>query len=257
MIVFDKYAYFNKLSKVDPFEKFIFAVLTMGILLGYNSILISTIVLVLMALIIIFKIGIPIKFYFKIMSIPIAFLAMGILTVLFNIVDVNSEIIFQFALFKKHLGITYSSLNSAGNLFLVSLSSVSCLYFLSLSTPVVDIISVLRKLKIPKLFIELMSLVYRFIFVLIDTGEKIYTSQNSRLGYSKLGLKFKSTGLLASVLFVRSFKRSNDLYLALESRCYDGEIRVLEEEFPTSILNYILIAIFEIMLIIIGIVYKL
>lgn len=34
---------------------------------------------------------------------------------------------------------------------------------------------------------------------------------------------------MASVLLLRSFKRANALYDAMESRCYDGTIHVLNE----------------------------
>ena len=38
-------------------------------------------------------------------------------------------------------------------------------------------------------------------------------------------------GQMASVVFVRALKQSDALYNAMESRCYDGEIRVLSGEY--------------------------
>ena len=124
-----------------------------------------------------------------------------------------------------------------------SLAAVSCLYFLSLSTPIVELLSVLRKLKVPKLFIELMSLIYRFIFIILDTVNMIYISQNSRLGYSNLKTGYNSLGKLIGSLFLSSYKRSQDMYTALESRCYDGDINVIENTYKISYVNIFMIII--------------
>ena len=43
-------------------------------------------------------------------------------------------------------------------------------------------------------------------------------------------------------------KRSRNLYDAMEARCYDGEIRVLEENHEVSRRNIIMIAVFELVL---------
>ena len=51
---------------------------------------------------------------------------------------------------------------------------------------------------------------------------------------------------MVSVLFIRSFKRANALYDAMESRCYDGTIHVLNETFPPEKKHILSIAVFEI-----------
>ena len=117
-------------------------------------------------------------------------------------------------------------------LILTALASVSCLYFLSFTTPMPDILEVLRKLHCPKLLIELMLLIYRFIFVLLDTASALTTSQNCRLGNRDYKTSIRSFGMLGSALMIRAVQRSNKLYDAMEARCYDGTIRVLSESRP-------------------------
>lgn len=136
-------------------------------------------------------------------------------------------------------------------MFLKVMGSLSCLYFISLTTPMIDVISVLAKLKVPSFLIELISLVYRFIFIVLETSEMMFISQNSRLGYRDIKTSYKSLGALASTLFIRSFKRANDLYTALEARGYNGELKVLEEQVQKR--NYIYIITIIINLIFIGI----
>ena len=95
-----------------------------------------------------------------------------------------------------------------------------------------DILDVLKKLHCPKLLIELMLLIYRFIFVLLHTASSISMAQECRLGNKDYKTALSSFGKLGSVLMIRAMSRSNRLYDAMEARCYDGEIRVLSETRP-------------------------
>ena len=46
-----------------------------------------------------------------------------------------------------------------------ALGAVSALYMMTLTTPLSEIIAVLRKAHIPKLIIELMNMIYRYILL--------------------------------------------------------------------------------------------
>ena len=56
----------------------------------------------------------------------------------------------------------------------------------------------------------------------------------SRLGYRSLKTSWYSFGSIFSNLLVVSMKRANAYYDAMESRCYDGDLKFLEEEKPLS-----------------------
>lgn len=248
----DKFAYISGLKKVNPMEKFIFAMVTMIVCIALNNIIDSIIILLLMAMITVILGKMPLKTYIKLMSLPLVFLILGVITIAINVVANSEGLLFSFSIFSMKLGCTYESILTAIRLFLKSIASVSCLYFLTLTTPIFEVLSVLKKLKVPKLFIELMELIYRFIFVLLDTANMIYISQNSRLGYSTLKTGFSSLGKLITILFISAYKRSQDIYDAMESRCYDGDINLLENNYTYSYKNIALIVVMEIFLIIIS-----
>jgi cobalt/nickel transport system permease protein len=249
MISIDKLAYISELKKVNPMEKFIFAMVTMTICISLNNIINSIIILLLMSAMTVIKGKIPFKNYIELMSLPLVFLIVGVLTIAINVIGSSKGVIFSFSIFNIKLGCTYDSILTATRLFSKSIASVSCLYFLTLSTPVFEVLSVLEKLKVPKLFVELMGLIYRFIFVLLDTANMIYVSQNSRLGYSTIKTGYNSLGKLIATLFLSSYKRSQDIYNAMESRCYDGDINLLENNYTYSYKNISLIIVVEIVLI--------
>ncbi|WP_245526710.1 cobalt ECF transporter T component CbiQ [Acetohalobium arabaticum] len=253
MLDIDQYAYSNQLRQVHPVEKALFTFMTMLVCLVANSIITSLAVITLMVGVVIFKAEIPLQFLIKLLLLPISFLFLATVTVVITITNSGGDFLFYFNLFGWKIGVGAGSLIKALNLFLKSLGTVSCLYFLALTTPMVELLSILKRLKIPKIFIELMILIYRFIFVLLETANLIRVSQVSRLGYSSFKNSFYSLSKLVSNLFVRSYYRAKGLLTTLLARGYEGEIKVLEPDYEYSKKNFVLIFVAEILLIILTI----
>jgi cobalt/nickel transport system permease protein len=197
---------------------------------------------------VILRAGIPWRFYLKLLSLPLSFLLVGVLTVAVSVVRQPGGAVYGITVFNFAVGVTAGGLSAAANLLCKSLGAVSCLYFLSLTTPMVEIISVLKKLKVPGLFIELMGLIYRFIFVMMETAERIYTAQSSRWGYASVKTSYYSLGQLASTLFIKSYHRSQMLFTTLMSRCYNGELNVVGPQYQVSRGNIAAIALIDLAL---------
>lgn len=249
MLLIDQYAYANRLLPVHPAEKFFFAVSTMVVCLVSSSPVTFLAVVLLMAVVTTLGGGIPGRFFARLMLVPAAFLVTGVATIAISFDGNPAGLLYAIPLGDYTVGVRSRDLVLAINLFLKSLGAVSCLYFLSLTTPMVEIIAVLRRLKVPPLFIELMTLVYRFIFVLMETAERIRISQASRLGYSSLRNSYVSLSWLFSILFLRSYHRSHAMFTALLSRGYDGQLKVLESTYPLSRRNLAFIAVAELLLV--------
>ena len=132
-----------------------------------------------------------------------------------------------------------------------ALGAVSALYMMTLTTPLSEIIAVLRKAHVPKLIIELMNMIYRYIFIMIDTHSRMKNSAESRLGYCDFKTSCYSFGQVASNLLVVSLKRGNNYYNALEARCYNGDLQFLEEEKQVKAGQVVMAVIFIIILLLI------
>ena len=120
---------------------------------------------------------------------------------------------------------------AAGRVFCTALGCVGAMYFLALSTPITDLTLCLGRLHVPRLMVELMELIYRFIFVLTETAGHIRTAQASRLGYQSAGRSLHSLGLLASTVFLRAWRKADRVYAALESRGYAGSLATLPGDY--------------------------
>ena len=239
MISIDKYAYSSKLKHTDPMQKLVFALLTLAVCIWADRNIISIAVIFIMGSMTVLRGGTSFRFFIKLLLVPMFFLLIGVFTIAVNASEKPELLLAAIPVAGTWIGFSRMGLQDALQLFLKASGAVSCLYFLSLSTPMVDLLTVLRRLRLPKLLIELMGLVYRFIFVLLETADTMITAQDSRLGYSNLSSAYRSLAALASTLFIRAYKRSDDLYTALEARGYDGELNVLEESFETHWTKYI------------------
>lgn len=223
MISLDKLAYTSAIRMVHPNEKLFFSLSFLILTIYCNHIAISFFVFLLMSYACIIKSKLPAKSYVKLLALPFVFTIFGVLGVLF-------------AQWKGSLG--QEDYFGALALLLKAFASTSCLYFLILTTPMTDFFYSLKVLKCPKLILELMLLIYRYIFVLLDFANTVYISQDSRLGYASYRSSFSSLGKLISSLFLASYQKSMECFHAMESRNYDGEIQLLSLAYQKNKMNY-------------------
>lgn len=248
MILIDKLCYTSGLRYVNAMEKFAFSFFTLLLCIISRSITVAAIVLLVIGILTVGKGGISLSRYLRFMTVPLVFLLLSTLAILVNISRTPLDA-FAVPLGAWYLTGSFDGLKKSAMLIATALSSVSCLYFLSFSTPVPDILEVLKKLHIPEIIIELMLLTYRYIFIMLHTASSIMISQNSRLGNKSIRIARKSFAAMISSVFILSFKRSNALYDAMEARCYNGRIRLLKEEHPAKYSEIALITGFELFLI--------
>ncbi|MBI5681308.1 MAG: cobalt ECF transporter T component CbiQ [Methanobacterium sp.] len=221
----DNYAHSNNLKDMNIYFKVLLGILTMLVSLISTSPVVPLIITIFMSILIVFKAKISWKFYLKFFLIPFSF---GLLTFVFMALffGVGSHVL-EFGIF--NLAVTEDGFNLGFLVFARMLGGFTCLAFLALTTPMTELFSVLKLVKIPRIVLELAMLMYRYIFVFLDEAINMYHSQETRLGYSSLKKSFKSMGMLGSNLFIRTWDKGEQAYIAMESRCYDGSIKTFKE----------------------------
>ena len=108
-----------------------------------------------------------------------------------------------------------------------SLGVLAALLGLALTTPLPDLLALLRRLRVPELLLDIMALCYRMSFVLREAWDEGVTAQRARLGYAGLRQSWRSTGLLAGCMAVQVWRRAAALQAAADARAYDGRLRFL------------------------------
>lgn len=247
MILIDSLSYSSKLRYKNPEEKVAFAMLSLVICVVSRSVLAALMILAVNSYLIVQKGGIPFLHYLKYLSVPLAFLTLSTLTIFINVSKAPLDG-YAVPVGGYYLTSSMEGLGRGGSLMITALSAVSCLYFLSMNTPVTEICEVLKRMHCPMTFVELMLLTYRFIFILAEVAGAVLTAQKARLGNRDLRTSAESFGKMISILFVRALKKSAHLYDAMEARCYDGELRMLREGTPCVRREVIWIACYEMLL---------
>jgi cobalt/nickel transport system permease protein len=120
-----------------------------------------------------------------------------------------------------------AALSLAARVLARSMGSFAAMNFLALTTPLVDLMELLRRIHVPVLLVDMMATIYRSIFTLLDSMERIIMAQNTRLGYMNTMRSMHSAGTLVSRLFIEAYWRASRTQTALESRCYQGDLRVM------------------------------
>lgn len=253
MLTIDRYSYTNKLRKVNPLEKAILSLVTLILCLIFSSLKLYFFVIFSMSIIILALAKIPIKTYIKTMLIPFPFLLLSVLTIIINITKDPEFIDYGFRVYSLYFGVTTNGLTEGAYVFLRSLAAISCLYFLVLTTPMVDIVWILKKIRMPAIFTEILTIVYRFIFVLIETALEIRLSQQCRLGYSGFKRSIYSLAKLITNLFIKAYQSHKMLYISLVSRGYTGELNVIERKYNVSYRNITYMTIYLCIVLIIGV----
>ena len=112
-----------------------------------------------------------------------------------------------------------------------SLGALAALLFLIMTTPLIDLIALLRRLKTPEVLLDIMVLCYRMLFVFSAAVHDTLTAQSARLGYATPRLALRSLGGLTANLTLQVWQRAHDLNVAAQARNNDGPLRFLEPRF--------------------------
>lgn len=225
----DYYAYASRLRGWNPGFKALFSMVCLAFCIVCDNVYVSLGTILLMGYITVVMGGLSFGRYLSLMTIPVVFLFFGSVAIAVGVAP------FPAGQYRLHMGFFYlycsdESIRAVLRLVARAFGAVSAMYMLTLSTPASEIITVLRSIHVPRLIVELMNMIYRYIFLMMDTQCRMKNAAESRLGYCDFRTSCLSFGQVAGNLLVVSLKKGNAYYQALEARCYDGELCFLEEE---------------------------
>lgn len=231
MLMLDSLAAHSGLRDVSPGLKTAFSVLVLLLCVSASDALVGIFVVLSMVLIMGFLGKTSVDRIAELLMIPLLFLLVSCLVILLEILR-EPVGLWQLRLGNHWLCVTTGSLHRAVTLFFQAMGAVSCLYFLSTSTPLPQLIEVLRRVHVPDLVIELMYLIYRYLFVLLETQRQMTVAAEARLGYAGLRRSVSTAGRVSGALLAASFRRSSQCFDAMESRGYNGRLLFLTRTPP-------------------------
>jgi len=134
------------------------------------------------------------------------------------------------------LGLSYSpqGLERFASIALRSWIAVQAAVLMAATTRFADLLTALQQIRVPRLFVAVIGLMWRYLFVISEEVTRMLRARSSRsatavesAGVRKAGgsmaWRARVTGGMAGSLFLRSLERSDRVYAAMLSRGYTGQ----------------------------------
>src|SRR5262249_10299526 len=119
---------------------------------------------------------------------------------------------------------------AAGIFVLRVCTSVSLAILLILTTKWADILKSLRVLHVPSVFVLVLAMTYRYVFLLLHTANGMFQARKSRMVATTSGSEQRWWIVSAiGVLMHRSFRMSDEVYQAMLARGFQNEIRTMTD----------------------------
>jgi cobalt/nickel transport system permease protein len=228
-IQLDTLAYSNRLRHLPPAQKLWFA-LTVLLIAIVSHAPIQIGIFVWMSIWIVIYAGIPWQIYRAMILGVMVFLVTSLPALTIEYAQtltpaVHADALWQMGIWSGHIYLSRDGAIQAIAVLIRSLASTSALFLIVLTIPAIDLAIMAKQAGCPPILIELSLLIYRFIFLLAETAQKIVTAQISRGGYRTSQLRFNSLNLLIRQLIGRTATRYQQLTLGVKARGFQQEFR--------------------------------
>jgi len=230
-IQIDTLAYTNRLRWLAPEQKLLFAIALL-IIAAFTHPLVQILIAIWISIWTVVYAGIPVKTYLKLVYVASLFWLTSLPALVINGVDIaHLNLVNHDSIAGLNVGAYYIYISSHGieqglTILTRAIASLSCLYFVMFTIPFTELLQTLRRVGVPVLLTDILLLMYRFIFVLLNTASELWTAQQSRGGYSTFNIGMKSLALLIGQLLKRTLENYRQISLSLASRGFNGEFRV-------------------------------
>jgi cobalt/nickel transport system permease protein len=132
--------------------------------------------------------------------------------------------------FGHPIGITSQGAQAAVLIVTRVAVSISIVVLVTVTTPWPKLMGALRALRIPRLFIQVVGMAYRYILHLLGSVEEMYVARRSRTVTTSSDLKAGRAFVAATAgaLFGKAHQLSEEVHQAMLSRGYNGNARTID-----------------------------
>lgn len=226
-MLIEQSAYANRWRQVTPAAKGLFSLC--GLIAAFSAATpaMACGVAAAMCVVTVLGAGIPVLRYLRVAAPALIFLAVSTLSlaVSLKLGDTVADISLQLA---------RTEFQRIAQVCGRSLGGLAALLFLAMTTPLIDIIALFRRLRAPEILLDIMILCYRTLFVFSEAVRDTITAQSARLGYATIRISMRSLGNLVANITIQVWQRSQALHVAAMARNNDGPLRFLEQAYANS-----------------------
>jgi cobalt ECF transporter T component CbiQ len=131
--------------------------------------------------------------------------------------------------FGHPVGLTEQGLTSAGLIVTRVATSISLVVLLTLTTPWSKLLAALRGIAVPRMFVVVLGMAYRYLFHLLDSVTDMYTARKARTVTRDTDVAPGRVFVAASAgaLLGKAHALSEEVHMAMVARGYRGDARVV------------------------------
>ena len=179
----DSWAYTSRWRRVHAAEKALFCAGCVIAALLSRSPSVPLVVVVLCTVLAVAFARVPLRAFARAALIPSAFMLWSGVAIAVSLRSPGAATPVGSMVIGPMLLVAPESVHAATIALSRSLAALSAVMLFAFTTPMTDTIALLRALRVPVLLLDIMSLVYRQIFVFDETLARVRRAQSSRLGF--------------------------------------------------------------------------
>lgn len=228
----DAIVYTNRLRRLTPGMKVAFAAVLMA-LASVSHIPVLIAIFLWMSVWIVVYAKIPFAVYMRLVGPALAFLLLGLPPLMIeiaaggNLSALPEDAVMSVSLASFQVYASARGMAQAGLVLCRSLACLSCLYFLLLTVPFAEMLQTMRRVRMPAVLLEIALVMHRFLFVLLESSERVRIAQQAREGHKRFRNRIRDASLLVAQLFRQTLFRYRQLSVGLAARGFAGDLQVL------------------------------
>ncbi len=227
MFELDELAYRSAALKWSPAGKFLFVLALLVASLMASTLLVPVIVLIVGVLLL----GYSIHFRFPKVIGLIILEGLGIILIGGFVIALATPgtVVWALDLFLFKLSFTDAGLSTATIITLRALAGISVMLFFATSTPIPHFADMLVRSKVPKEFAELMVMVYRYSYMLLDEVGRMHLAAQCRLGFRGRMNTMRTYAKMMTGMFIRSIETAERSSVGMQCRNYQSSVEMLRQ----------------------------
>jgi cobalt/nickel transport system permease protein len=228
------------LQQIDPRVKLL-SLLGLLVVAGLSHSMITLAVMYVATLVLASLSALPVGFFIKRvwLFVPI-FTGIVVLPATLSVIT-HGDIVLTLWHWNGHpQGITEQGLIAAGRVVSRVAVSISLVVLLTLTTPWIRLLAALRSLGVPRIFILIIGMAYRYIFLLLASVTDMYQARQARTPGTPKHDRSARAFLGASVgaLLGKASQLSDEVHQAMTARGFRGDAKTLQQHRPHAIDAY-------------------
>ena len=217
----DTLAYSSRMLSWAPLGKLLFVVAILFVNIATRSFLVPAVTLVIGLAMMAYSTNFKIPFFIA-LALAEAILILIIGCGFVSISGEGGEVLWDTQLLWIHVHMTTESFNNACLILFRSIAGITVMMGFATSTPIPHLSQALRQIRMPDEIAEIVVLIYRYAFLLIERMEAMWNAASCRMGFTGFKRTMSTTASIAVGTFLSSTEMADKAQMALECRNYRG-----------------------------------